>query len=217
MNSIGSRITELRGKLSQKKFADNIGISRMSLVRYEKDEIPPGYLALLRIAKRYNVNINWLMTGSVDKNDPKQFPSDLLIINQWNATFAMGGGQYLDQVDVIKAWSVSKEWLSKFAPSYLGSPNKLKIVTGIGDCFAPFYKDGDLLLVDSSFENQKLTSTGIYAFRFDDLHYIKELRPVGSKMIHAYEKDNTKAFDIKLHENIDFYLYAKVIKAWRIE
>jgi DNA-binding XRE family transcriptional regulator len=59
------RLKELREHLglSQEQLANDVGLSRFSIINYERGKTPlPGYIADA-ISKRYNVNREWLMDG----------------------------------------------------------------------------------------------------------------------------------------------------------
>ena len=55
-------LCESSGK-TQKKLAELLGTSESALVNYKKDRIPEADV-LLRIAKHFNVSIEWLLTGN---------------------------------------------------------------------------------------------------------------------------------------------------------
>lgn len=61
--AIGLRIKELRGKESQKNFAQKIKISLPSLQRYESGERAPTGPALKRIAEVCDVTTDYILTG----------------------------------------------------------------------------------------------------------------------------------------------------------
>ena len=62
--SISHRIKEIRRKLnlSQKDFADKIGVDQARVSRWEKEKSLPSSVYLTEIS-RLGVNINWLLTG----------------------------------------------------------------------------------------------------------------------------------------------------------
>lgn len=63
MSSIGERIREIRGKISQEKFADRTGINKSTLGRYERGVNSPDTNAISAICKAFHVNPEWLFTG----------------------------------------------------------------------------------------------------------------------------------------------------------
>ncbi len=59
------RLLELRKyfDLTQKGFAETIGLSQGNYNRYEKGKVEPAYSVLNNISNKYNVNLNWLSNG----------------------------------------------------------------------------------------------------------------------------------------------------------
>lgn len=62
--SFSDRLKITRGDLSQSEFAEAIGIGLRTYVRYEKEERQPDLQVLLSIHKKFNVNIDWLISGT---------------------------------------------------------------------------------------------------------------------------------------------------------
>ncbi|MBI3584380.1 MAG: helix-turn-helix transcriptional regulator [Nitrospinae bacterium] len=62
---IHDRIKEFREflNLSQSEFGYRIGLSFQHVSRYERGEVVPSSKILTELCERYNVNINWLLTG----------------------------------------------------------------------------------------------------------------------------------------------------------
>lgn len=63
MNSLGSRIRQIRGTESQETFAARIGVSKGSIGGYERDENSPSADVILKICSKANISVEWLMTG----------------------------------------------------------------------------------------------------------------------------------------------------------
>jgi transcriptional regulator with XRE-family HTH domain len=63
---IGKRFKQVRKKLSltQTKLAEVIGCKQATIADYERERISPSAKVLSIISKNYNININWLLTGS---------------------------------------------------------------------------------------------------------------------------------------------------------
>lgn len=63
MSTLGSRIRQSRGTLSQDAFAGRLHISKGSLGFYERDENLPNTNIILKICSETGVSLEWLMTG----------------------------------------------------------------------------------------------------------------------------------------------------------
>ena len=56
------RLAKVRGKRSQTAFADDLGVFQQNVSRYQNGGTPSvGFL--LRLAKKENVSLNWLLLG----------------------------------------------------------------------------------------------------------------------------------------------------------
>ena len=64
MSTLGSRIKEARGKLSQDAFSKRIGVSKGSLGFYERDENLPNTDVVLKICSETGADLTWLLTGA---------------------------------------------------------------------------------------------------------------------------------------------------------
>ncbi len=65
-SSIGDRLRAIRGKRSQDEFANLLGISRKSLVRYEANERKPDVELITKLNLLYKVQPLWLLTGQLE-------------------------------------------------------------------------------------------------------------------------------------------------------
>lgn len=71
LQTFSDRLKELRNdlKMTQKDFAENIGITASALSAYEKNLKNPSIGVVKRIAKEYHVSIDWLC-GLNDEQNP---------------------------------------------------------------------------------------------------------------------------------------------------
>lgn len=61
--SVGARISELRGGLTQAQFAARLGVDRKTVVRWEAGERLPDGSSLLRFVQEFSADINYILTG----------------------------------------------------------------------------------------------------------------------------------------------------------
>ena len=68
MSSIGKRIKELRikNKVTQKEIAEGIGVSSVSVQRFEYGSVRPSLDTLIAIANYFNVSLDYLVGRSED-------------------------------------------------------------------------------------------------------------------------------------------------------
>ncbi len=63
--AVGRRVRELRGfDLTQKEFANRVGISQNYLSAIEHGNVEVGAVILLRIGREFNKSLEWLLTGN---------------------------------------------------------------------------------------------------------------------------------------------------------
>ena len=75
--SLGERIKEVRGNMSQKDFGDKFGVTANTLRGYENDSVSPGADFIVRICKEYSIDYAWLLAGEGQrdqKGDREQPP-----------------------------------------------------------------------------------------------------------------------------------------------
>lgn len=64
MQSLGTRMRTLRGALTQKAFAESLGITSQAIINYEKYGRIPNSKVLNKIKNIYNISPDWLLTGN---------------------------------------------------------------------------------------------------------------------------------------------------------
>jgi transcriptional regulator with XRE-family HTH domain len=60
---IGQRIEQVRGRLTQHAFAKSVGISKSTLIRYEREDRLPDAETIARVCETYKADFTWLITG----------------------------------------------------------------------------------------------------------------------------------------------------------
>lgn len=77
--SISERIKAVREEKgeTQKEFADNIGITRVSLGKYENNVVIPPVETLIKIANQYNVSMDWLCCLNENKTKEPENLADI--------------------------------------------------------------------------------------------------------------------------------------------
>lgn len=61
---IGKRLRTIRGNHTQAAFAASLDIHPNTLRAYEAGRMQLGAAVMIALAKRYNVDLNWLLTGA---------------------------------------------------------------------------------------------------------------------------------------------------------
>jgi len=83
MCKIGERIKEIRKKygVTQKQFAEVLGISQTHVSKIEKNIENPSETLLRFISYKYNVDIDWIKTGNLTKEKTKSYTLDKFRVN----------------------------------------------------------------------------------------------------------------------------------------
>lgn len=64
-------------KLSQRAFAERIGVSPTTIVSYEKGGKVPAYDVLVNICREFGVSLDWLCDINADAEKPKETAADV--------------------------------------------------------------------------------------------------------------------------------------------
>lgn len=68
LTAFGRRIRELRGfYMTQRQFAERVGVSQGYLSALENGEKEPGGAVLLAISREFGKSVDWLLTGEEQK------------------------------------------------------------------------------------------------------------------------------------------------------
>jgi DNA-binding transcriptional regulator YiaG len=63
LETIGSRIRELRGEMHQEELAGYLGISQGQLSKVERGKLAPAAEMLIRLIERFGKRSDWILTG----------------------------------------------------------------------------------------------------------------------------------------------------------
>jgi transcriptional regulator with XRE-family HTH domain len=163
---IGARITQIRSRMTQGKFADSLGIHKNTLIRYEKEERLPDSELLTRIYEVYGVDPTWLLTGESRSPAATEEPPTFLIEDYVPIPIY---GSLRDQKE-RELLFIKKSWgLRQFQVE----PEDLRLIDIEGESMKPTLAPGDMVIV-----NCKDTSVrdGIYALHIEDALIIKRLQ-----------------------------------------
>lgn len=124
---------------------------------------------LLSLASVLETSIGWLLgeTDTINANDND------VEIEQWDVSYGMGGGSFLDLPVTGERHKFSISWLRQFtsAPS-----DKVFIAAGIGESMSPTILDADMVLIDTSQREVRMTDR-LWAAAYGQTGIIKRLRP----------------------------------------
>ena len=176
METLGTRIKKIRRdkKLTQQQLADAIGVSKTSVIYWEKDENTPKHESLVLLAKTLNVTTEHLLYGFVsidawDSNTPLD-DDEVEIPFFKDFSFACGSGSIINAI----ANETRKLRMSKSTLRNLSITKENAVAaTAVGDSMNPTIKDGDTIHVDLG--RKTIKDGKIFAICIGGLFYCKRL------------------------------------------
>lgn len=134
----------------------------------------PSAARLLKLAKVLETTVGWLI-GETDNAAPGASANeDDVEIQQWDVSYGMGGGSFLDLPVTGEKHKFSLSWLRQFTTA---PPDKVFLAVGTGESMGPTILDADMLLIDTSQREVRL-SDRIWAAAYGQVGIIKRLRPM---------------------------------------
>ncbi|SNY91416.1 Phage repressor protein C, contains Cro/C1-type HTH and peptisase s24 domains [Cohaesibacter sp. ES.047] len=210
--TFSERLKKLMGDMSRAEFADKCGISVGALRNYLEDGMPSADKAL-RIARLFNVTIEWLIEG-VDPVHPGEHQTqkltDYVGIPRYDASLSAGNGFWNQgKAEVLDHIPFTPEFLRR----RLGrsTAEGLLIMSANGESMEPQISDGDLVMVD---QRKQTLSDGIFAFVLNGEARIKWLRKTISGDIEVISLNQSPLFPketIRKDELEGFQLIGKVV------
>lgn len=113
------------------------------------------------------------MSDTVDGVDHVASESDEVEIQQWDISYGMGGGSYLDLPVTGQAHKFTRSWLRQFTHA---PPNRIFMALGTGDSMTPTILDSDIVVIDTT-QHEVRMGDRLWAIAIGDVGYIKRLRP----------------------------------------
>jgi len=200
---IGSRIIQVRGKLTQQEFSDSIKIAKISLLRYEKGDRIPDAEAIACICETYNIDCTWLITGKGSPTEAERY----VPIPQYDICASAGMGAFLEDMPEVEMVMVDKHWLQD---QLKVNPQEVSLIFARGDSMEPTINNGDVLLVCN--KDQPIRE-GIFIIRSDSLLQVKRIqRQTGASLRITSDNPAYEPFTVNLSDdNLDFKIIGKVI------
>lgn len=164
---------ELARRISQvaNETGDPTIVSQQSLSKFEK--------GTTKRAPAWMRHISAALAGGREqaKTKPRQDDGsyeDAVRIQEWNYSYGMGGGTYLDLPVTGEKHQFSRTWLRQFTNA---PPDKIFIASGTGDSMTPTILDADIVIVDTS-ERSIRAGDKIWAIAYGEVGLIKRVRPM---------------------------------------
>ena len=193
--SIADRLQTLAGNMTGVILASFCSVSVGSISKYLKGGTPDVENSV-KIARAFNVTIDWLLTGQGPKTwnkshlqpkpapqpqpepqQPEPSPNDRLLedyvfIPGYSMVSATaGGGAINDSESADELYAFRREW----AVSDAGiDPERAAIIRVDGDSMEPTLSRGDVILIDR--RDTSFSRDAIYVFHWDDGLFVKRIQ-----------------------------------------
>lgn len=186
IESFPERLKELMGNKSIRSFGEEIDASEGGIRKWLNNTSRPSFDKVVRIARQYNVNLEWLSTGEGSKYpeesspeisemgsiiiDCDEFKEEYALIPGYHVRVSTGHGALNDDNPVKRHLAFRRKWLQ-----YRKLNEKdLAVVFAGGDSMEPTIHNNNTILVDVS--DVQLKDSSIYVLRFGDELYAKRLQ-----------------------------------------
>lgn len=85
-DSVGARVALLRGKRGVADFAEELGINRKTVTRWEGDETLPDGASLLALKEKFGADPGWVLTGQGEAPDMASLtPDEQVLLDGYRA------------------------------------------------------------------------------------------------------------------------------------
>lgn len=194
------RAKRLENNLSLQEVADKLGVSKVTVSRYETldiTNIPSDKIE--GMAKLYNTTPAYLMGWETKKEkeniDIKNIDTDFLMVPLYQSISAGYGASNVDFIEMIPVFGLKKNGTTYFAV-------KVK-----GDSMEPKIPNGSTIIIK---KNIAVEVGEIGAFNLNDENFVKQKKLVKDRLIlHSF---NLAYEDKVVNEFDDFIEYGKVVK-----
>lgn len=172
-------IRKARGE-TQDSFGALIGVTKSTVSAYESGDVFPPFHVLNKIVDLGGKSFEWLFTGG-NATLPKEIlgdarlrstetPEGYISVPRYEVFASAGGGAVVESEQIVDYLMFSIDWIH----TALGAnPNRLALISVVGDSMSPSYNDGDLILVDTSADRPR--SDAVYVIQHDSCLWVKRL------------------------------------------
>lgn len=125
--SIGKRLKEIKSalKITSKELAENLGIPVRTIGSYERDEAQPGPKFFHAIHEKYNVDINWFLTGKGNMFISERTKADINYIADLQEKLNLSEDEVEGLIDILNS-KASRDMVFKFVEIKHGNKEALE-------------------------------------------------------------------------------------------
>lgn len=215
---IGERLKVIRKKLglSQSKMAEKLGMTGPTLNNYELGRRKPSPELLTKLVKDFNINLNWLFTGSgpvfLDELSTEQTDTDEIVKLPFykNSFVSAGYGLTNYENDAVEI-SFSKEIL-KFL-FRVNIERGLHLVPVYGNSMHPTIPEGSIAIVLNYQVEMYLKEGSIYIVKYDGEEFIKRVfkDPISGRLKLISDNPDYPPIEVSGEDSERFKILGRVI------
>jgi len=239
-DAVGARIAEVRARRTQAAFAELLGVSEVTVGRYERGERLPDAEFLSAIARAADISTHWLLYGAEPRKFSEALHPDMRREGFWktytkglaadhraeepaagyvqiplyDVRAGAGNGAHIEGERVVDSLAFKEEWIRQ---ELRASPGDLRLINVSGDSMEPDLRAGDIILIDHT--DARASREGIYVIRMDGALLVKQLQRLPGGVVkvisrnQAYEPFTVRVAD--LEEPNGFAIIGRVVWACR--
>ena len=150
METLGTRLKELRKnkKITQQQIADAIGVSKTSVIYWEKDDNLPKHDSLMALAKALCVTPEYLLKGKTENNFESNISTPFPIAGRLVPVISWVQAGIWTTVEAVPEGTQFEEWLPP-NPKCGKHGYGLEVV---GESMLPDFRPGDKIYVNPDFQ-----------------------------------------------------------------
>ena len=124
--TIGKRLKEIKSvlKITSRELAENLGIPVRTIGSYERDEAQPGPKFFHCIHEKYNIDINWFLTGKGYMFISEKTQADINYIADLQNRLKLTASEIYGLIDILDS-AASREMVFKFIEIKRGNKEAL--------------------------------------------------------------------------------------------
>lgn len=173
----GLRIKEERQRLdfSQELLAEKLGLSRRTMVGWEKDDSSPTAVQLFALHE-LGFDVNYIITGQKVNRD-ETIIDEFAKIPVYDVEASAGHGSFFNNENILYHMAYRKEWLKNRGLT----TSKLGVIIVNGDSMQPTLNDRESILINFAETTPK--DGHIYVVRSDDVLWVKRVQRLPNNKI----------------------------------
>ena len=170
---VGTRLREVEKRFKNRAAAaEAAGVAKSTLQNWVEGKTDPSFEGLVRLSDAAGVSVEWLATGhSPSERVLPSLDPDFVMIPRYEVETSAGPGALMAEENVVDYMAFQAGWVRHVLHA---DPQRLALITAVGDSMEPTIRAGDLLLVDIGIN--QVVDDAIYVIAMDDHLVVKRLQ-----------------------------------------